>query len=134
MTDFQTLESLSAAWEAAKSQEKEAVEQRRLIEDEMASIMGLSPDLDGTASFDVGSCVIKVVGRLSHKVNSEVLDDIIRENGAEEVASQVFRFKPELNLRAWKQSDPEVQNLFFEAITTSAGRPSFAITMKEQQK
>ena len=131
MNDSQTLESLSAAWEVAKAQEKEAVEQRRMLEDAMASIMGLSPELDGTIAVLAGNSVIKVVGRLSHKVNSEVLDDIIRENGVEEVAHEIFRFKPELNLRAWKQADEASQNMFFEAITTSAGRPSFSITVKE---
>lgn len=131
MNELQTIDALAVAWEQAKAQEKEAVEQRRFIEDTMAALIGVSPELDGTMAVDAGHCVVKIVGRLSHKVNSETLDDIIRENGAEEVAHELFRFKPELNLRAWKQADDETQAMFFEAITTSASRPSFSTTVKE---
>jgi len=131
MKDATELNVLASAWELAKADEKEAVEKRRILEDQMAALIGLNPEFDGTASIDADDYVIKVVGRLNHKVNSEVLDDIIRENGAEELAHEFFRFKPELNLRAWKQANDETQAMFFEAITTSASRPSFSITVKE---
>lgn len=131
MNNEKELQWMISAWESAKREEKAAVETRRHIEDSMAALLGIAPDLDGTINVEAGDSVIKIVGRLSYKVSSEVLDDIIRENGVEEVAHTVFRFRPELNVRAWKQADEDTQNLFSDAITTSAGRPSFAITAKE---
>ena len=125
------LKSLSAAWIEAKDAEKLAQDERRLIEDRMLSLIGLPEAFEGTESAEAGGYKIKLVGRLNHKIDSDKLQEIAAENGLTDHLSSLFRWKPEINVRSWKAADESVTNALLDAITTTPGRPSFAITSGE---
>ena len=55
------LDDLSARWLRAKEIEKVAIEERRKIEDQMLSLIGIAETLDGTETADTGAYKIKVV-------------------------------------------------------------------------
>ena len=125
------LADLSAQWIAAKDAEKAAQDTRRMIEDRMLSLIGLPEAFEGTESAAAPGYKIKLVGRLNHKIDSDKLQEIAAENGLTDHLSSLFRWKPEINVRSWKAADESVTNALLDAITTTPGRPSFAITSGE---
>ena len=128
-----TTNELAAEWLAAKDAEKAAVERRRAIEDHLALIMELAPDLDGTVNLKDKACgfTIKAVGRLTRKVDSEKLQELAAEAGLTDHLSSLFRWKPEIDMKTWKATDPSITSALADAITVSPGRPSFSIATKE---
>lgn len=122
---------LAAKWLEAKEQERMAIERRRIIEDQMAMELVLPVDIDSTLTFTPGKYVIKTVGRLNRKVDSEKLQELAAEAGLSDHLSTLFRWKPEIDMKAWKATDPSITSSLADAITVTPGRPSFTITTKE---
>ena len=125
-----SIDELSASWMEAKEQERMAVERRRVLEDHLALVMELAPDLDTTVTRKDGGYIIKAVGRLNRKVDSEKLQELAAEAGLTDHLSSLFRWKPEIEMKAWKACDPSITSALADAITVSPGRPSFTITAK----
>lgn len=123
--------SLAAKWLEAKEQERMAIERRRIIEDQIAVELVLPVDIDSTMTFTPGKYVIKTVGRLNRKVDSERLQELAAEAGLTDHLSTLFRWKPEIDMKAWKATDPSITSALADAITVTPGRPSFTITTKE---
>jgi hypothetical protein len=121
---------LAAKWLEAKEQERMAIERRRIIEDQMATELVLPVDIDSTMTFTPGKYVIKTVGRLNRKVDSEKLQELAAEAGLTDHLSTLFRWKPEIEMKAWKATDPSITSALADAITVTPGRPSFTITTK----
>jgi len=71
---------------------------------------------------------VKVTTRLNRKVDADLVQEIANEYGVQYVLSELFRWKPDINLTAWKNSPKDVTKLLSKAITTTASRPSFSIT------
>ena len=128
MTD---LDTLSAAWLIAKQAEADATANRRLIEDQLATFAKVRADLDGTETIEAGHYTIKVVGRIDRKIDADRLQELAIEHGLTDQLSSLFRWKPEINMAAWKQASPEIVRPLADAITAKPGRPSFKVTIKE---
>lgn len=129
----ENLTELSDLWLAAKAAEAEAVAERRRIEDKMAAVMGVDETLDGTKTAKAGTTTIKVVGRINRRVDGDLLQEIAAEHGLSDHLSHLFRWKPEINAAAWKAADHNITAPLAAAITAKPGRPSFAITTKEEK-
>jgi len=126
------VEELASAWINAKQAEQIAIENRRRIEDDLVATLGIDEMLDGTRTTDIDNGLqIKIVGRLNRKVDGDRLQEIAAEFGLSHHLSSLFRWKPELNLTAWKAADPFVVKPLSRAITTTPGRPSFNISKKD---
>ena len=126
MTDLATL---SAAWLIAKQVEAEATANRREIEDQLAQLAKVRADLDGTETVEAGHYTVKIVGRIDRKVDAERLQEIAAEAGLTAHLVDLFRWKPELNMAAWKAADESITRPLAYAITAKPGRPSFKITI-----
>lgn len=126
MTDIATL---SAAWLIAKQAEADATANRREIEDQMAQLAKVRADLDGTETVEAGHYTVKIVGRIDRKVDAERLQEIAAEAGLTAHLGDLFRWKPELNMAAWKAADESITRPLADAITAKPGRPSFKITI-----
>ena len=118
--------NLYQRWLDAKKAEKEALDLRRVIEDELVAALGIAKTLDGTQNFETDGYKVKVVGRLDRKVNSDKLQDLAAEHGLTQHLSSLFRWKPEVNASAWKSADPLITAPLQDAITTTNGRRSQA--------
>lgn len=125
------LEILTNAWLNAKIEEAKAVEWRRKTEDRLLSLLGIPESLEGIENAECGQYKIKVVGRMNRKIDAEKLQELALSNGLQDHVSALFRFKPEINTAAWKSTDTSITNLLLDAITTTPGRPSFSITLKD---
>lgn len=113
-------------WINAKEAERAAIERRRSIEDEMAKHLDTSTE--GTINFEHEGYKIKVTIRMDRKVNGDMAKEIAAANGLDSYLSTLFRWKPELNLSAWKATTSNITGAFADCITTKPGRPSFEIS------
>lgn len=126
------IEYLVRLWESSKLAEADAMQKRRRFEDLIVEALEIPESLDGTENFDVGNYKLKIVGRLNRKVNSEKLVELAEENGLTDHLQSLFRWKPEINVTAWKSASEEITRPLLGAVTTEPGRPSFSIQIKEQ--
>ena len=125
--------NLYHAWIKMKEQEKAAIDNRRRIENDLIESLQIPETLDGTRSFDDSGYKVKVTGRMNQKIDADKLQDIAYEHGIHEHLGDLFRWKPEINARAWKAASESITQPLTEAITTTPGRPSFNIEPKEEE-
>lgn len=125
------LEQLAREWDEAKAFEAQAIARRREIEDQLTKALAIPKDLEGTKNEDAGQYKIKIVGRLDRKVNADKLQELAQESGLTEHLGSLFRWKPEINMTSWKAAHESITAPLLDAITTTAGRPSYAITRKD---
>ena len=124
--------SLYQAWLNAKHTEETAVKVRRDLEDQMVKEFNVSETLDGTKNITTSDgYLIKVVGRMTRKINAEKLQELAEEHGLSDHLSSLFRWKPEINSEQWAAADSSITTPLLDAITTTSGRPTFKITIKE---
>jgi hypothetical protein len=123
---------LAALWLDAKAREASAVEDRRAIEDRIKEIVRLNESLDGTETVERDGYTIKMVGRIDRKVNADQLQELAAEAGLTDHLSSLFRWKPEVNVSVWKNTDESITGALAPAITAKPGRASFSITIKEK--
>jgi hypothetical protein len=121
---------LASLWLDAKAREASATEDRRAIEDRIKEIVRLNEQLDGTETVERDGYTIKMVGRIDRKVNADQLQELAAEAGLSDHLSSLFRWKPELNVSIWKNTDESITGALAPAITAKPGRASFSITMK----
>lgn len=124
--------SLYQEWLDAKENERAAIERRRYIEDELRVRFDVPETLEGTENIDDEGFTVKIVGRIDRKVDSDLVQELAAEAGLSEHLSSLFRWKPELNMAAWKAADESITRPLAGAITAKPGRPSFQITRKEK--
>lgn len=124
------LAELSAAWVQAKEAEKIAQDERRSLEDKMLALINVAEDFEGTQNAEAGSYKIKLTGRLNYRIDADRLQDVAAEHGLSDHLSSLFRWKPEINAKSWQAAEAGITRPLLEAITTTPGRPSFAITHK----
>lgn len=126
------IEELGKEWQRHKELEREHKKARRRIENLIVAYYKLPPDLDETTTKKEGQYVVKIVGRLDRKVDSDKVQDLATEHGLEGHLPTLFRWKPELNVKAWHNSSEEIRQALAPAITTKPGRPSFTIVRNEE--
>lgn len=122
--------NLYEEWLAVKRTERAAQEARRAIEDEMAEQLELSAG-EGSKTYKRGNYKVKVTQRYNRTIDSDLLQEIAAEHGISEHLPSLFRWKPDINARAWGAASDEITRPLLDAITTKPGRPSFAIEQEE---
>lgn len=120
---------LSEQWLLLKEEERQATERRREVEDELINLVNHRPEGSATTKADRYS--IKVTTRLNRRIDSDLLQEIAAEHGISDHLSNLFRWRPDINLSDWKSADASITTPLLNAITTTPGRPSFAITKEE---
>lgn len=126
------LDTLADAWKQAKAAEQKAQDERREIEDRMLSLVGITGTEEETVTAETPTGFkIKITGRMNRKVNSDLLQHLAAEAGLSDHLATLFRWKPEINMKAWQAAAPNITRPLEQAITTKAGRPSFTITRED---
>ena len=120
---------LFESWLTAKAIEKAAVATRRKVEDRLAKELKVPEDLDGTFKQEApGGYTVKIIGRMTRKVDSEKIQEIAAEQGTSEHIQNLFSWKPTIIVSAWEHSDASITTPLLAGITTTPSRPSFTIT------
>jgi hypothetical protein len=102
-----------------------------MVEDQIRALAGIPDDLESTATLESDHYVVKIAGRIDRKVDSDKLQELAAEAGLSAHLGSLFRWKPEINMSAWKAADESITRPLAGAITAKPGRPSFKITPKE---
>jgi hypothetical protein len=123
-----TMTTLYQRWLDAKKLEATAVAERRELEDQMVAEFSIPKDLDGTLKREVDGYTIKMEGRINKKIDADKLQMLAAEAGLSEHLSSLFRWKPEINAKAWGAAADAVTQPLLGAITSTPGRPTFTIT------
>lgn len=121
------IEKLAQDWVKYKYAEKVAQDARRECEDAMVEFYRINPQNEGTQNFEAGDLKVKIVSKLTKKIDSDKLQEIAAEHGLTDKLPTLFRWKAEINSAVWKAESDEVRTVLSDAITTSAGRPTFSI-------
>lgn len=120
--------SLYQKWLNAKKLEAAASAERRELEDQMVKQFAVPKDFNGTMKREIEGFTLTIEGKINKKVDSEKLQQIAASAGLKDYLPTLFRWKPEINAAAWKAADQAVIAPLTLAITSTPGRPSFAIT------
>lgn len=132
--DEDTPEAIAIRWQYHKELERLHQEKRRMLEDWMLEIFAISPDLDGTENRETDLLTIKMVGRIDRKVDADKVQELAAEHGIEDQLPSLFRWKPELNMKAWSNTSESVRAALAGAITAKPGRPSFQVIPKNEKR
>lgn len=130
MTD--DLQKLARDWLEFKRVEERAVDDRRKIEDRIKSLVGVADDQEGTTTAKPEGFTVRIVGRIDRKVDADKVQELAAEYGLTDHLGQLFRWKPEINVTAWRAADPSITRPLSDAITTKPSRASFKITKDEE--
>ena len=125
------LKLLSAFWMQYKADEEKAQTERRKIEDQMVKLLAIPENFESTETAEPEGFVVKVAGRIDRKVDNDKVQELAAEFGLGEHLAKLFRWKPEINMTAWKAADATITGPLAGAITAKPGRPSFKITIKD---
>ena len=115
-------------WLDTKKLEAAVVAERRQLEDQMVKMFAVPKDLDGTMKAEADGYKIKMEGRINKKIDADKLQMLAAEAGLSEHLSSLFRWKPEINAKAWNSAADAVTKPLLDAITSTPGRPTFTIT------
>ena len=122
--------SIYGDWLRAKAAEKEATETRRLIEDQL--VKEFAPEyFTGTRSVSVKGYTLKIIERLTNKVDGDKLQELASDAGLTNHLGELFRWTPTINMASWKAADESITEALLGAVTTKTGRPSFTIEKEE---
>ena len=120
-----TREEALALWVRYKAEEEQAVTRRREIEAMLAA--DIPEQWEGSKTTTEGRFKVNVMRRFTRKVDGDLLQDIAREKGLMDHLSTLFRWKPEIDAKAWKLADEMVTKELARAIVTTPGKPTFKI-------
>tara|TARA_R110002153_G_scaffold162548_1_gene315108 strand:+ start:204 stop:575 length:372 start_codon:yes stop_codon:yes gene_type:complete len=118
--------SIYSDWIDAKAAEKNAVELRRSIEDQLFNNFS-KHNFEGTIIINDDGYNMKIVERLTNKVDGDRLQELATEAGLTEHLGSLFRWTPTINMAVWKAADSSITEALLGAVTTKANRPSFNI-------
>lgn len=127
------MSDLYAQWIAVKERERQAVEERRVIEDALIQEFKIAEAFEGTASREDAGYSVKITARMNRKVDAEMVQELAAEHGLSKHLGTLFRWTPELNMKAWKSADETITASLAKAITIKPGRPSFQIQPANQE-
>jgi len=130
MLDQLNINELARTWLELKSLETRVKNERAEIEAQLLEHGKINEADEGTKTIDCEGYSIKATCKMTTKVDANVLIEVAHENGLSDHLETLFRWKPELNLRAWKSSSEAITKPLSVAITTKPSKPGFKITKK----
>ena len=122
-----TLEQLASEWREAKQVEKEAIEKRRFLEDQMKKALKISDMDEGTISHKGPNFQIKAVCRMNRKVDGNMLLALAQQYGYSDQLPNLVRWKADIIQAGWKAASDDVTNALSAAVTFEPGRPTFNV-------
>lgn len=123
------IDKLCQEWLDAKMHERAVIARRREIEDNLVEALRINDKSEGTKRIESSGYNIAVEFKVNRKVDGKKLIEVAAANGiGNDVLQQIFRWKPEINMRDWKSADRSIILALSNAVTTSEARPSVTIT------
>jgi len=120
-----TLEVLAECWQAAKTAEAEAREQRVAIEEQIIALTGVKEE--GSQTHKVGERKVKVTGKLTRKLLPEEWERVAKSIPE---ALHPVQYKASLDLKGLRYleaNEPETYSLVCQAIETKPAKPAVEV-------
>lgn len=123
------IDKLCQEWLDAKMHERAVTTRRREVEDQLITALRINDKSEGTKRIESSGYNIAVEFKVNRKVDGKKLIEVAAANGiGNDILQQIFRWKPEINMRDWKSADRSIILALSNAVTTSEARPSVTIT------
>ena len=100
---------------------------------EMAQNLEVPGDWEGSYTLTADGYKVNVKRSFSRKVDGDKLKAIADEYGLQQYLPALFRWKPEVSMKAWKEADEAVTNRLALAITATPGRVSFKVEEEDKK-
>ncbi|UOF77248.1 hypothetical protein [Caudoviricetes sp.] len=120
-------------WLKIKDFEAKAYARKLEIEKELLKSLGIDR-LEGSKTLKDEGFKINLIGKLNQTVNAEALKSLPVEYPeiTREVLGRAFRWKPEIDAKAWKLESEEVREILSRAITVTPAKIGFKIEKIEE--
>lgn len=119
----------------AKEAEARAKAAREAIERELAVAIGVPETWTGSTTSEICGFKVTCTRRDNVRIDADAVRGIAAESSAlEQYSKQVFRWKPEIDKKAWDAAPDDVIKAFSAAVTRTPGKISFALKTKSADK
>lgn len=119
----------------AKEAEAHAKAAREAIERELAAAIGVPETWTGSTTSEICGFKVTCTRRDNVKIDADAVRGIAAESSAlDQFSKQIFRWKPEIDKKAWDAAPDEVIKAFSAAVTRTPGKISFALKTKSADK
>lgn len=119
----------------AKVAEERAKAARLRIEEELATAIGVPESWTGSISSDICGYKVTCTRRDNVKIDADAIRGIAAKSSAlDQFSKQIFRWKPEIDKKAWDAAPDDVIKAFSAAVTRTPGKISFALKTKSADK
>ena len=119
----------------AKAAEERAKAARLRIEEELAAAIGVPESWTGSTTSDICGYKVTCTRRDNIKIDADAVRGIAAESSTlDQYSKQVFRWKPEIDKKAWDAAPDDVIKAFSAAVTRTPGKISFALKTKSADK
>lgn len=119
----------------AKEAEARAKAAREAIERELAAAIGVPDTWTGSTTSEICGFKVTCTRRDNVRIDADAVRGIAAESSAlDQYSKQVFRWKPEIDKKAWDAAPDDVIKAFSAAVTRTPGKISFALKTKSADK
>ena len=119
----------------AKAAEERAKAAREAIERELATAIGVPETWTGSTTSEICGYKVTCTRRDNIKIDADAVRGIALESAAlDGYSKQIFRWKPEIDKKAWDAAPDDVIKAFSAAVTRTPGKISFALKTKSADK
>jgi hypothetical protein len=115
--------SLEQQWIAAKQSEDTARLKRLEIESALIKEHHIEASKEGRYDLAPG---LTVECKINRKVDGDKLQQVAAENGLSDQLAKLFRWKPDIDARAWKAAHKDITEPLSAAIESKPAKPSFS--------
>lgn len=119
----------------AKEAEARAKAAREAIERELAAAIGVPETWTGSTTSEICGFKVTCTRRDNVRIDADAVRGIAAESSAlDQFSKQIFRWKPEIDKKAWDAAPDDVIKAFSAAVTRTPGKISFALKTKSADK
>lgn len=119
----------------AKEAEARAKAAREAIERELAAAIGVPETWTGSTTSEICGFKVTCTRRDNVRIDADAVRGIAAESSAlDQYSKQVFRWKPEIDKKAWDAAPDDVIKAFSAAVTRTPGKISFVLKTKSADK
>ena len=129
MTEIKTL---AGKIRAIKEREEALYLGREKLEAQLIEALGIDQE-EGTKTDKKHGFKIVITQKINRTVDGDLLQAIAKEKGLSEHLSTLFRWKPSIEMKAWKAASETITEPLLGAITAKYGKPSVKIELLEDK-
>lgn len=126
------IEELAEKIRTIKAQEDSLYFEREKLEADLILALGIEQGKEGVQTDKKHGYKIVVTQKINRTIDCDLLQEIAKEKGLSEHLSTLFRWKPSIDMKAWKSASENITTPLLGAITAKYGKPSVKIENLEK--